>query len=287
MTTDKDLFNLDNDNVLEAETEELSTVGLIVLEQDPVIKYDGLKKFSLELQEKIKALDIPNMEITEDNKGTLRKTRTMINKTKTELENNRKEIKKNILKDYDNFEKVYKELVLKPIDTALDDLKNGIDTIEDKQKKAKYDEIIEYFNEKKIATNINYADFEDLNIKVGVSTIVSGVKKVIDMYFENILLDLNKINNSENKDLLLKHFIGCRKLDQATELTKKELEDIARLNQYISQEKVEILPEIEKVEIKEQETLEQIYEMSFKVFGTLKQLKGIKDYLEKEGIKYE
>lgn len=283
----KDLFE-----ITEAAPVEVTEVVEIKLTQEPIIKYDSLVAFASNIQNNLEKLNVEKMPATEENKKTLKETRTEINKNIKTFEDERKRIKKLVLDPYELFEKDYKELIKDPLEKASNVLKMKIDSIEDDQKKEKENEVRAYFNEKKVAYEISFLKFEDLGISIGISTTVASVKKLTDKLFTDTLADLNKIKSSEHEEKLLKHYIVVKDLKRAEELTKQELEQIARVNQMIQSQAVEITvnePEAEEIEKPVMEEIKdnQIYEMSFKVWGTKEQLIGIKNYIEKEGIKYE
>lgn len=290
----KDLFDKE---IIESETVtaqpiEITDVVEIELTQEPIIKYDSLVAFASKIQMDLEELNVENMPATDDNKKTLKETRAEINKNIKTFEDERKRIKKLVLDPYELFEKDYKELIHEPLNKASNILKTKIEAIEDVQKKEKEEELRAYFDEKKIAYEIDFLIFEDLDISVGVSTVVSAVKRLTDQVFTETLADLNKIKSSKHQEKLLKHYIKVKDLKKAEELTREELQQEARVNQMIQSQAVEITanePVAEEIEKPVMEEIKdnQIYEMSFKVWGTKEQLISIKNYLEKEGIKYE
>lgn len=290
----KDLFDKE---IIESETVtatpvEITEVVEIKLTQEPIIKYDSLVAFASNIQNNLEKLNVEKMPATDDNKKTLKETRAEINKNIKTFEDERKRIKKLVLDPYELFEKDYKELIKDPLEKASNVLKTKIDAIEDVQKKEKEEELRAYFDEKKIAYEIDFLIFEDLDISVGVSTVVSAVKRLTDQVFTETLADLNKIKSSKHQEKLLKHYIKVKDLKKAEELTREELQQEARVNQMIQSQAVEITvnePVSEEIEKPVMEEIKdnQIYEMSFKVWGTKEQLISIKNYIEKEGIKYE
>lgn len=290
----KDLFDKEiiESATVTATPVEITEVAEIKLTQEPIIKYDSLVAFASKIQMDLEELNVENMPATDDNKKTLKETRAEINKNIKTFEDERKRIKKLVLDPYELFEKDYKELIKDPLEKASNVLKTKIDAIEDVQKKEKEEELRAYFDEKKIAYEIDFLIFEDLDISVGVSTVVSAVKRLTDQVFTETLADLNKIKSSKHQEKLLKHYIEVKDLKRAEELTKQELEQIAKVNQMIQSQAVEITvnePVSEEIEKPVMEEIKdnQIYEMSFKVWGTKEQLLSIKEFLEKEGIKYE
>jgi len=268
------------------ESQKLELVE-ITIEQEPVIQYESVIQFSNQLKQKLASLNISKMEATEENKKTLKDTRADINKVWKEIEDSRKNAKNVLMKPYDDFEKVYKEKIKEPIEAALDELKEKIDRVEDQEKEKKEQEILDYFNEKKEATQITYAEWQDLGIRVGISTSINKTRTAIDQYFEKLLIDQNKIHLSEHKEILMKHFIKNRNLEESVRLTEQELADKAKAEALLNQEFVTVPEPVIVDPPKAKPAMEKMLVMEFKVWGTRTQLKELKEFMEREGIKYE
>ena len=114
---------------------------LIVVKQLPVIE-ETLKNISTKIAEKVATATA--LVVNDDTIKEVKTARAELNKMKDELEAKRISVKNMVLKPYDDFEKVYKEYITEPFARADKDLKEKISNVENAQKEAKKEKILEY-----------------------------------------------------------------------------------------------------------------------------------------------
>jgi len=114
----------------------------------PTIIEDNIDDLVAEVKQEIAALNISKMEVSEDNKQTLKNTRADLNKRLLAFETERKRIKEIILQPYSDFELLYDSKLKKVILDAVKELDDKVKSIEEGQKKSFEDYAREYFNRK-------------------------------------------------------------------------------------------------------------------------------------------
>lgn len=277
-------------------------------EIEKVMRVEQLPKIFYQLEEIGKQIDtqlagIEDLECSEDNKVQVKQRRTEINNLNTAMETKRKEIKKEILKDYELFNEKYEQEVKSKLINASSILTNKIDEIENKQKEIGINNVRRYFEELRKSLHLeNIIEFEDLNLNITLTNLGKTLegkkyKEEIKQRLDSIANDINLINFEEYKEEILLEYktsfdfaksklVVINRHNQINELKQQQekVQEQVEQEQKI-EEKVEEI--IAPVEIKENEEVEEIIESTFTVKGTLKQLKLLKEFLEKEGIYYE
>lgn len=267
---------------------------LIVIKQLPIIE-ERLKELSTEIDDKVnKAL---SLDCTEENYKDVKKARAELKKQFDDLESKRKEVKNAVLTPYNNFEEIYKKYVSDKFKNADSELKAKIDTVETNLKTEKEESIRQYFEELKIKNNVDFINYEQLQIRVGLTDSKKSIMKEIDVFFERILNELQVIEVQENKDEILVEYMKDLSLTRAMKDVSdrhKALEQV-KVQQSIKEEKkltdeqviakVDSLlaPKVEEVK----PVAEEILELSFKVRGTREKLKELKEFLNNGGYDYE
>ena len=183
---------------------------------------------------------------------------------------------------------------------ADSELKKKIDEVENNLKEEKKQEVVKYFEEYKTSLNIN----------VDLSTSMKKLKDQSKEFLDKITDDLKLIDTEEHKTEILVEYkqslnaaasimevknrfkaIEEEKARQEELLKQQEIEaqTVANVNDVIEGQMSidEVLEAPVSEQVTEHQTEHQIYTMTFKVQGTIEQLKSIKEFLEKEGIKYE
>lgn len=298
--------------------------SLIIVEQIPIIR-ERLEVLSKEIDEKVN--NALSLVCNEETRKDVKEVRANLNKQFKELEEQRKTVKKLVLDPYDDFEKVYKNCVTEKFKLADSELKNKIDNVENGLKEEKRQEAITYFNEYATSLKIDFAKFEDMKLNITLTTTKTSIQKAIEDYLNKINTDIATIMLQEYKDEILVEYKGngynlnnamqtvLKRVEQIKaekerqeELAKqKELEaqTVAKVDEVATVEEplqapvtlgvdtgegysksVETTAEIQP---KPAESMaeEKIYTMKFTVQGTIEQLKALKEFLNKEGIRYE
>lgn len=274
------------------EENKIEKQELIVIKQLPVIE-EKLKGLSLEIDKDVeKALAL---EVNEDTVKEVKKTRTKLGKDFKELEDQRKLVKEKVLAPYMAFEEVYKTYVSDKYKNADTTLKTKIDEVEKKLKDDKEKEVIEYFDELIKKENIDFVKYEQLEIKVGLSNSLKSLKDSVKDFIDKVVDDLKLIETQEYKtEILVEYQQNLNVSNAITTVTErmKAIEEAKKQEEEKLLQKEEEAKVIEKVEeftapvevVKEEI---KTYTMSFKVTGTLDQLRKVKELLENEGMKYE
>ena len=274
---------------------------LIVIKQLPIIE-EQLKNLSEEIDKKVERA--MKLVVSDETVKEVKKVRAELNNEFKELETQRKYVKEKILTPYNQFEETYKEYVSIKYKTADETLKNKINEVEQEQKAKKEQEVKDYYTELCYSEKLEwlceakYYELADINITLSAS--LKSLKEKANQFVERVKSDLKLIDTQEHKAEIMAEY--KTKLQVASAITnvndrfKREEEEKQRLTEMQEQKEQEQkikqeIAEIEKpVETPKEETQEKLYNMTFKVYGTLEQLKKIKAFLEtmkKEGVKYE
>lgn len=274
---------------------------LIVIKQLPIIE-EQLKNLSEEIDKKVERA--MKLVVSDETVKEVKKVRAELNNEFKELETQRKYVKEKILTPYNQFEETYKEYVSIKYKTADETLKNKINEVEQEQKAKKEQEVKDYYTELCYSEKLEwlceakYYELADINITLSAS--LKSLKEKANQFVERVKSDLKLIDTQEHKAEIMAEY--KTKLQVASAITsvndrfKREEEEKQRLAEMQEQKEQEQkikqeIAEIEKpVETPKEETQEKLYNMTFKVYGTLEQLKKIKAFLEtmkKEGVKYE
>lgn len=296
--------------IIDAEVVDVSQA--VVVTQKPIIAYTLLKQISDNVIAKIEALDIDNLEATEDNLALIKRTRADLTKDFTELENQRKTVKDIVLNDYNIFEDDYKKLIASPFKDADAKLKSLSSFVDDKILSLKIDGIVEYFNENNA---FDFVKFEDMNLKIIKSKSDKVIKSEVDEYLANIKMAVATIDTLPNKERVLAKFHMHKDLNRAISDTNLEVqreEQIKAQNaererlaaerkqqaeEQQKQRELKSQQQSEAIEAEAMETVKQfipepeqvvedkIYETTFTVRGTMEQLTKLKQFMKEIGVR--
>lgn len=264
---------------------------LIIIKQLPIIE-EKLKELSKEIDEKVEKAK--SLIVSEETVKEVKKTRAELTKDFKELEEQRKLVKEKVLAPYMAFEEVYKTYVSDKYKSADIELKTKIDQVELEQKKAKEQEVRDYFEEYKTSKNIDFITFENMNLNITLSASLKSLKEEAKAFVDKVESDLNLIETQEAKIEILVEYKKDLNVSRAiTEVNEriKRLEEEKKKQEELQKIKVEETKVIEKVEevIKApiEEVKEEIFEMTFKVKATMNKLKLLKIFLNQGGYDYE
>lgn len=268
---------------------------LIVIKQLPIIE-EQLKNISEDIDKKVEELN--KLEVNEDTVKEIRKVRTQFRKDFDDLENKRKEVKKAVLTPYEQFEEIYKNYVTNKFKKADNDLKNKIDYVENEIKLKKENEVKEYFEEYKLANNIDFVEYRQANIKVNLSDSMKSLKEQVKSFIDQRVDDLKLIETQEHKTEILVEYKQNLNVSlsittvnsrfKAIEEEKKKQEQEKELQKFI----VDTAKQSDKFSDK-QENLqapvveEKQYTLKFTVKATKTKLVELKKFLSDGGYIYE
>lgn len=270
---------------------------LIVIKQLPVIE-EKLKQLSEDISEKVESAKA--LVCTEENVKTIKQVRANLNKEFIQVENQRKAVKEQILEPYMKFEKIYKEYISDKYKSADEDLKTKINTVENELKVQKEQEIKNYFEELKIANNIDFVTYGQAKINVTLTASKKSLKEQVDSFINKILDDLKLIETQDNKAEILVEYKKDLNVSRAITEVVNRKEELLKIQQQqidrnLQEEKNRIQENLHNLASantgnqtqQEVQTQEKIYKITFTVTGTAVRLKQLKDYMLREGYQYE
>lgn len=273
--------------------------NLIVVKQLPVIE-EQLRSVSTVIEERVKKAT--NLVCTEESVKTIKEIRVELNKDYKEFETKRKLVKEQVLKPYNDFENTYKECISDKFRNADLILKGKIDNVENELKAKKEQEVKDYFEEYKIANNIDFITYGQARINVTLSASMKSLKEQAKQFIDKIVDDLKLIETQEHKAEILVEYKQTLNVSnaittvnnrfKAIEEEKKKQEQI--VNQRMEEEKklvqeaIKPFKEVAPLETpKIEEKQEDILTLKFTVKGTRTKLKELKQFLENGGYDYE
>lgn len=288
------------------------SLQVITLRQLPIIE----EHLQL-VKEKIEARtnQVAQMAVTEETRADAKKMRTELRKEFDAMETQRKRVKADIMAPYEHFETLYKEYVSEPYKKADAVLDGQIKELERGIVERKTAEIKDYFAELCKANNLDWLKYEQLNLKVGLSTTVSGVKTAMTATVLQIAADAAELSqNADAAELLVEYQkslnmalalstvrarheqIELQKQQDAERRAALEQQQAAeeKVQQAIEEAQHDAAPPVEEVSAPEEETTteapiaaQDVYEVKFTVRGTIEQLKKLKQFILQEDMSYD
>ena len=279
---------------------------LIVVKQLPIIE-EKLKALKLQIQKEVD--EVKALVCTAETKKIVKEKRAELNKKFKELETKRKEVKSLLLDPYDVFVQTYDDCVTSVFKPALVVIDSKISTIEDVEKREKETEVKSYFEELRTSLNIDFVEFGQAGLKIGLSNTVTSLKKEADQFLNKVKEDIDLIETQENKAEILVEYKKTLNVSQSIVVVSERIQRIAeekekqaerdRLKEErrIAAEKVENVIEIQTpVQIVQapiqtievaKEPKEKIISSKFIVRATMSKLIELKIFLEKGGYDFE
>lgn len=238
--------------------------------------------------------------VSEESRKDAKEIRAALNKDAKAYAEDFKTIKAQVLKPWSDVEAEYKAKIDTPFKEMDKLLKEKIDFIEDGLKAEKKTELLEYFEEYKLALGVTFVEFLDLDIKVGLSQSLSALKKEVKEKLDGIFEDVSAIGkdaevlaeyqrNGFRLSLAIQTVADRQEaIRQAEELrAKRQAEAEAEAKRVAEMEKIAAEHAPEHVEVKVEPKEEKMLCVGFKVYGTLEQLKALKAFLVDNGYRYE
>lgn len=298
-----------------------NALQVITLKQLPIIE-EHLQLVKSDVETRTR--NAMQLVCTEETRKDVKSIRTELSKEFAEMENQRKRVKDAIMNPYNQFEAVYKECIFDPYKKADAELKKRIDEVESGLKSDKEKAIRDYFSELCKANNLPWLRFEQMNLKIGLSTSVNGVKTTLTATVLKIAEEVQELSLHEDAAELLVEYKKSLNMALALSTIRARQEQIELQKQYEAQrraaleqqraaeEKVQQAvaeaqetqqsaaePPIEEVTAQTEETPTEaptavqeqapatIYEVKFAVRGTIEQLKKLKQFIMQEGMSYD
>ena len=281
-----------------------NTAELIRVVQLPEIE-EHLQSIKVAVTQKVN--NALSLICTEDTVKSVKAVRADLNKERNEFEEQRKAVKKAIMTPYEQFEAVYKECISDTYKKADIELKAKIDSVENELKEAKRTEVEAYFEECSKSVGVDFVRLSDLNLNITLSASVKSLKRQVKEYFDKVIQDLALIATLEHTTEILVEYRKTLDVSDAVLTVQERHKAIAEQEKrnaeasVIAEKQTETVEKVEKavresvaeeisapeVEEAPPEGNEPVYEATFRVTGTLAQLKALKKFLKDGGYQYE
>lgn len=290
---------------------------IAVVKQLPKIT-DKIKEIGERLEERLENLELDNLICNEETRKEIADLRTSLKKEQTEYETQRKKIKNEILKPYEEFNKIYDENIKTKYDEAIAILTSKIGVIENEIKENTKSKMIDFFEECRQANSINpeWLNFEELNISIGINQLtpkgdlVKKVKDIIKDSIKTFTTCIETIKTMQFSDEILVEYLKTKNLSIAIkevndrhsilEQVQRDYEVVQEIQQAEEQvvEKVEDVLQAPVEEINEgqmsiddfeepNQLNEELLETKFKVITTRENLRYLVKVMKERGMKYE
>lgn len=254
-----------------------------------------------------------NISFTEETMKEAKEEKSKVNKFKKQVSDYRKNIVAEYNKPIKVFENTAKETEKILLET-YNTINQQVSNYENKQKEIKEKEIRDYFEEYKIANNIDFVKYGQLGINVTLSASMKNLKGQVKAFIDKIADDLKLIETQNHKAEILVEYKQTLNAGQAITMVanrfkaieeeKKRQEELKKNQlkeaQRIADENIRIQTEETKNAIESlnitipnalqkpiKEKQEEILTLKFTVKGTLTKLRELKEFLENGGYDYE
>lgn len=244
-----------------------------------------------------------NITFTEETIKEAKEEKAKINKFKSEVANYRKNIVAEYNKPIKIFEDTSKETE-KILTETYNTINSQVANYEDIEKQRKEQEIKEYFEEYKVANNIDFVNYGQAKINVTLTASVKKLKEQAKAFIDEIIDDLKLIETQECKDEILVEYKQNLNVSRAIqevanrhklleEERKRQEEKIVHIemneNHEISQKSYKELEDVfnKPLEQPKEEKQEEILTLRFTVKSTRTKLRELKQFLENGGYDYE
>lgn len=298
-----------------------NALQVITLKQLPIIE-EHLQLVKSDVETRTR--NAMQLVCTEETRKDVKSIRTELSKEFAEMENQRKRVKEAIMEPYNQFEAVYKECISDPYKKADAELKRRVDEVETGLKADKTKKIQSYFAELCKANNLPWLRFEQMGLKIGLSTSVNGTKTALTSTVLRISKDVLELSRYENAAELMVEYKKSLNMALALSTIRARQEQIELQKQYEAQRRAALEQQraaeekVQKAVSEAQETQQSaaeppseevtapteempteapaavqeqaqptIYEVKFAVRGTIEQLKKLKQFIMQEGMIYD
>lgn len=300
--------------------EALSIENAILLKQLPIIE-DRVRELGEKVRQRVETAT--SLVCTEDTYKEIKKERAEMNKEFAAMEEQRKAVKKAILAPYERFDETYKEYVAKPYQDADKQLGEKIREVENDLKHTKEKEVKDYYAEYLTSKGLDFPDFTATRIKITMTDSVKKLKGQAKEFIDFIAKDVDAIRSMEHADEILVEYkqdfilasaiarvTARHKAIEAEQAAEAERKARVQAQQEVAakvQQEAGIVAETQQENVASQATLEapveqpaeinlrraerkpkdEAFALSFRVVGTMEQLKALKRFLEEGGYEYE
>mgnify|MGYP002673431261 FL=1 len=268
-----------------------------------VANIDGVANIQSNMEQiKEQAIMIKNwydsLVITEDMLKDIKSEKSQINKAKDTVATYRKDIVKEFKKPIEQFELLAKETE-SILNEAYATCNEAVKRFEDETKAKKAEEVKAYFDEYAESLKIDFVEYERLGINVTLTASMKSLKEAVKVCLDKIASEIDLIN-IQKEELIPDMLVEYKK----TLNVASAIKNVTDRHKAIEEEKARqealkaLKAEEEKTIAKAKEVIEEVtapvevkevktYRSTFTVYGTVEQLRALKEFLEKEGIKYD
>lgn len=252
----------------------MSTETQIVLKQIPIITHQ-LQKAGKNVQKRIDDLELDKQIVTEENRQAMKVLRAELSKEFKGYEEQRGIIKNAVNNPYNEFETVYKTEITERYKSADDLLKEKIDSVELQMKRNKESNLKTYFEELANSEKIDFLVFDNLGLKIDLSTTEKKYKEQINGFVEKVNDDLKLIKATDFEAEILteykKTLNASKAITEVKERKEKEEKEKARIKAELIQNRKNYL---EKLGLNHVEITNQ-WEFNEEIFVSLKDIEEL------------
>lgn len=205
--------------------EPMLAESLIVVQQLPVIKE---QLHSIKAQAQASVTEALALVCTEETLKVVKEQRAKLNRDRKDLDDRRAVVKKQIMKPFEDFDKVYKECVTDVYGPADEALKGKITDVEAGLKADKEKKVVAYFDELVKANGVEWVSYGDVGIAVTMTASLKSLKSRVKDYVDRVVADVNCINGMENAPEVMAEYKQCRNLAVAINSASQRKDRVAR-----------------------------------------------------------
>lgn len=184
--------------------EPMLAESLIVVQQLPVIKE---QLHSIKAQAQASVAEALALVCTEETLKVVKEQRAKLNRDRKDLDDRRAVVKKQIMKPFEDFDKVYKECVTDVYGPADEALKGKITDVEAGLKADKEKKVVAYFDELVKANGVEWVSYGNIGIAVTMTASLKSLKSKVKDYVDRVVADVNCINGMENAPEVMAEYI--------------------------------------------------------------------------------
>ncbi len=241
------------------------------------------------------------LECTEETRKAVKEERAVLRKTRQEFADAVSGVEKQVLRPWALVKSKAKDL-LEQMDDADGQLKKKIDSVESGIKQQKEDELRAYFDEKRQALALGeWCTYESANIAVLLSSSMKKLMEQVDAFLGDIADGIQLLGTMENNaECIAEYKINGYSVSGAVQTVRNRHERIAAAEAECAEQERRIqvdpnvlyqsqrppqdalsAPNVSFPPLKEHvpEQAQDVHTMTFRVSGTLPQLKALKQFI--------
>lgn len=264
---------------------------IVLLTQEPVIE-QHLKEASAFIADRV--AEAKSLEPTAETLSACRSYRADFNRLRTSWENGRKQVKEQVMAPYLAFEKLYKELILDPLDDADAVMKGKITEVEDTLKSECEQKLRAWFEELKQAQGVPWLTWEQLGIKVDMASArakrPARLIKAIEEKVSAIRADYTAASGMKNAPEIMAEYRETLNLGESISTVLKRSARVAATAEDLERDRAAALEEEQReaelqsafAPAEEADTME----VTFTVTDTRKRLIALREWMKANGYQY-